>query len=328
MALSVVREKQLSVLSYKDSGHDVVEKWEVEMWVTNEIDTEAEEQELSWSKSFAVGLNRIRVDCLYVQTSLLIDEEKKVALCCNLYLGSGSSNLNVVYIMGEDDDEYYKEIPYIEKPRFFGNRSNQQTRQNPETEKKTSSVMLDCSLLEDFVSKLQLSPSPSAKMVTKEHTLSMPDWSLLPDELLQVISEKLDNCFEVVHARSVCISWRSTIPFPSCLIRTSYSFPSFREISPKHHEDLCTLEKIPLFLFRVRTPAAAKSASEFFVGGISRRDESEDHIELPPPPLQCSVKIPGSSEPTLMKMLDCQILPLGHEYRMIGWKPNHYKSAA
>ncbi|CAA7033003.1 unnamed protein product [Microthlaspi erraticum] len=115
MALSVVREKQLSVLSYKDSGHDVVEKWEVEMWVTNEIDTEAEEQELSWSKSFAVGLNRIRVDCLYVQTSLLIDEEKKVALCCNLYLGSGSSNLNVVYTMGEDDDEYYTEIPYIEK---------------------------------------------------------------------------------------------------------------------------------------------------------------------------------------------------------------------
>ncbi|CAA7033032.1 unnamed protein product [Microthlaspi erraticum] len=115
MALSVVREKQLSVLSYKKSGHDVVEMWEVEMWVTNEIDTKAEEEEeLSWRKSFAVGKNRIRVNGIDCYTSLLIDEEKKVALCCNLS-GLCSSNLNVVYTMGEDDDEYYTEIPYIEK---------------------------------------------------------------------------------------------------------------------------------------------------------------------------------------------------------------------
>ncbi|CAA7048830.1 unnamed protein product [Microthlaspi erraticum] len=48
----------------------------------------------------------------------------------------------------------------------------------------------------EAVSKLQLSSSsPSAKMaqqpVTKEHTLSVPDWSLLPQELLQIISLKL-----------------------------------------------------------------------------------------------------------------------------------------
>ncbi|CAA7033002.1 unnamed protein product [Microthlaspi erraticum] len=94
MALSVVREKQLSVLTSKKSGHDVVEKWEVEMWVTNEIDTKAEEEELSWSKSFAVGKNRILVNGIDCYTSLLIDEEKKVALCCNLS-GLCSSNLNV-----------------------------------------------------------------------------------------------------------------------------------------------------------------------------------------------------------------------------------------
>ncbi|KAF3551747.1 hypothetical protein DY000_02006188 [Brassica cretica] len=38
---------------------------------------------------------------------------------------------------------------------------------------------------------------------------SVPDWSLLPEELLHIISKNLDECFDVVHARSVCTLWRS-----------------------------------------------------------------------------------------------------------------------
>ncbi|CAN6806708.1 unnamed protein product [Brassica oleracea] len=36
---------------------------------------------------------------------------------------------------------------------------------------------------------------------------SVPEWSLLPEELLQIISKNLDDCFDVVHARSVCTLW-------------------------------------------------------------------------------------------------------------------------
>ncbi|CAA7033101.1 unnamed protein product [Microthlaspi erraticum] len=40
-------------------------------------------------------------------------------------------------------------------------------------------------------------------------------------------------------------------------------------------------------------------------------------------------KIPGSeSDPTLMNMLDCQIFPLGHHYRMIGEEPKDYRGLA
>uniref|UniRef100_A0A1J3I6D5 F-box/kelch-repeat protein n=1 Tax=Noccaea caerulescens TaxID=107243 RepID=A0A1J3I6D5_NOCCA len=160
-----------------------------------------------------------------------------------------------------------------------------------------------------------------------------PDWSLLPEELLHAISENLDNCFDVVHARSICSSWRSTVPFPSCLLRQSYSLPTF----PIEKEGFFTIEKIPMFLFRVRSHSAALAAvaspSEYVLGGIGRRDESDDHItELPrSPPLECSVefKIPGSeSDPTLMNMLDCQIFPLGHHYRMIGEEPKDYRGLA
>ncbi|CAL9233885.1 unnamed protein product [Arabidopsis halleri] len=156
----------------------------------------------------------------------------------------------------------------------------------------------------------------------KKHTFSMPDWSLLPEELLNLVSKHLDDyCFDLVHARSVCTSWRSSFPFPSSLLRPSYSLPSFTKF-PRKSKGFCTLQKVPLFLFRVRSPAtAAVSPSKFFLGGINR-DKSKDHMELLPSSLQCSVrvKIPGS-EPTLMNMLDCQILPLGNQYRIIGWDP-------
>ncbi|CAL9233904.1 unnamed protein product [Arabidopsis halleri] len=175
--------------------------------------------------------------------------------------------------------------------------------------------------LPDCVSKLQLSPSPSA---TKEQIMTMPQWSLLPGELVNLIMTYLDNCFELVHARSVCTSWRSTIPFPSCLLRSSYSLPTFADF-PYERKGLCILEKIPLFLFRVLTRDAATVAlsSEYFLGDLGQ----DDRIELPSP-LQCSVKvkIPGS-DPTLMNTLDCQILPLGHQYRMIGWNPEAWSSA-
>ncbi|EOA28645.1 hypothetical protein CARUB_v10024867mg [Capsella rubella] len=110
----------------------------------------------------------------------------------------------------------------------------------------------------------------------------MPDWSQPPEELLQLISQKLeleDYCFDVVHARSVCRLWRTLFPFPSCLLRPSYSLPSFVDFSLEN-KDLCTLEKVPLFLFRVQAPAALPS--EYILGGI-RRAESKDRMELPSP---------------------------------------------
>jgi len=140
--------------------------------------------------------------------------------------------------------------------------------------------------------------------VTTEHTLPMPNWSLLPKELLHLVSKSLEDeeyYFNVVHARSVCTSWRSSFPFPYFLFRPSYSIPSFVDF-PSESKNLCTVEKIPLFLFRVKTPTT--SPSVYYIGDLGR-DESEDHMELPSP-LQYLVrmKIPGS-DPTLMNMLDC-----------------------
>ncbi|KAL0741225.1 hypothetical protein Bca4012_082738 [Brassica carinata] len=174
-------------------------------------------------------------------------------------------------------------------------------------------------MLESATKKKTSSSSSSSSSV-------MPDWSLLPEELLHTVSKKVEDCFDIVHARSVCNSWRSTFAFPCMLRRPSYSLPSFANF-PSESKDLYTLEKIPLFLFRVQTPPPPASASVYFLGGISR-DESDDQTEFPSP-IQCSVKmkIPGT-DPALMNMRDCQILPLGHQYRMIGGDCKGYRRLA
>ncbi|CDY36176.1 BnaC04g37180D [Brassica napus] len=48
---------------------------------------------------------------------------------------------------------------------------------------------------------------PAAKKTRSSPLL--PDWSQLPKELLEIITDNV-NCFDIVHARSVCTSWRST----------------------------------------------------------------------------------------------------------------------
>lgn len=128
----------------------------------------------------------------------------------------------------------------------------------------------------------------------------MPDWCLLPGELLHIISEKLEDGFDVIHARSVCTLWRSIFPFPSYMLsRTRYSLPSFA-VFPHRIKALCTLEKIPLFLLYIPPVTTATSVSECFLLGRLGRVESGDHI-------QCSK----------VNIHDSLILPLGHQYRMI-----------
>ncbi|KAG7588777.1 F-box-like domain superfamily [Arabidopsis suecica] len=113
----------------------------------------------------------------------------------------------------------------------------------------------------------------------------IPNWSQLPEELLHLISKNLENCFDVVHAQSVCRS-------------------------------LVYTQEDPIFPLDRNTAANAASPSEYFLGGID-----QDTIELPSP-FQCSVKVKiPQSDPILVNMLDCQTLPMGYQYIMIGWDP-------
>nr|VDC80691.1 unnamed protein product [Brassica rapa] len=153
---------------------------------------------------------------------------------------------------------------------------------------------------------------PKAKMAEpakKEKKMMIPDWTKLPKELLQIVTDKM-NCFEVVHARSVSTLWRSAFPFPASLLRSSYSLPTY----PVEKEGLCSLEKIPVVL------VVDESGSEFFMGLVGG-DDSAYYMEAPSP-LQCSLRVKlEKSDPTSMNVIGSQILSLGHQCRIVCWDP-------
>ncbi|KAL1192314.1 putative F-box/kelch-repeat protein [Cardamine amara subsp. amara] len=84
MALSVVGEEKLSVLHTSYSKIDI--------WVTNKFDTEVA---LQWTKSFTMDIP-IHGKFPPGFVSFVMDEEKKVALCCT------RSREDMVYIIGDD----------------------------------------------------------------------------------------------------------------------------------------------------------------------------------------------------------------------------------
>ncbi|XP_010418308.2 PREDICTED: putative F-box/kelch-repeat protein At3g22730 [Camelina sativa] len=105
MALSVVGDKQLSVVSQSDST--------LTMWVTNKTDTDIKGV-LEWSKSFTVDIPTRGAWFPYL-FSFSVVEEKKVTLCSDGILVTGR---NMVYIIREDE-ESYTEITYIEPTNIF-----------------------------------------------------------------------------------------------------------------------------------------------------------------------------------------------------------------
>nr|VDC89194.1 unnamed protein product [Brassica oleracea] len=106
-SLSVVREEQLSFFFFfffvnQDGMHCFVSN-KMQVWVSDKIDNDA--VVLSWSKSFKVDFQAI--DRRF--QSFMVDEEKKVVLCCD----SCPWIRSMVYTFGEDFDSY-TETPYVQ----------------------------------------------------------------------------------------------------------------------------------------------------------------------------------------------------------------------
>ncbi|CAA7015392.1 unnamed protein product [Microthlaspi erraticum] len=102
-ALSAVRDEKLSVLHWDFS----ILPTQMTVWVTDRIDAEAA---LSWSKAFKVDLDHTLRNSFPIIKKFLYDEEKKMALCCDLSYATNKKKLYVV----REDDEHYSEIPYVE----------------------------------------------------------------------------------------------------------------------------------------------------------------------------------------------------------------------
>ncbi|GAU12653.1 hypothetical protein TSUD_121450 [Trifolium subterraneum] len=78
----------------------------------------------------------------------------------------------------------------------------------------------------------------------------MADWSLLPTELLQLISQKLNSEFYLLRFRSVCSTWRSSIPNHRPNNHLPLKLPP---LLPDHNDSICYLLKHNIFFIKPTT---------------------------------------------------------------------------
>lgn len=137
----------------------------------------------------------------------------------------------------------------------------------------------------------------------------MADWSLLPKDLLELISGRSQTCFEIVHFRSVCSSWRSAIPRPSYRIGLGLNslLPVFNHKPRFEGHMQCILKKIPVFLFRFQTPFG----TDFLLIEVTDGESGEQILMCP---FQNSAW--RYKDVTTLNTLNCQIIPLGYYYKV------------
>ncbi|CAH8363559.1 unnamed protein product [Eruca vesicaria subsp. sativa] len=102
--LSVVRDEKLSVC------HQNIHTWSdvMRIWVTNKVEEEG--KELTWRKDFVLSVDfaKFKLPCLSNVSSFLLDEEKKVAVCCEIFDEEmKGEDRTKIYIVGED---MYKQV--------------------------------------------------------------------------------------------------------------------------------------------------------------------------------------------------------------------------
>ncbi|KFK39084.1 hypothetical protein AALP_AA3G198900 [Arabis alpina] len=104
--LSVVKDERLSMLHQDITSFSVVMK----VWVTNKI---VDTKDLSWSTFFVVDLDEFKIPWVMNVMSFLLDEENKVAVCCDTSTECGDHTNRAdmertrIYIVGED---IYKQV--------------------------------------------------------------------------------------------------------------------------------------------------------------------------------------------------------------------------
>jgi len=151
----------------------------------------------------------------------------------------------------------------------------------------------------------------------------MADWSLLPNDLLELIVGHLETSFEIVLFRSVCRSWRSVVPpldHSRCLgIKThdisfnaGFTFSDQPTDQPPFKSSVdCTLKNIPIYLVKFWTPYG----DDYLIAEMREREGGEPKLLLSP--LSSNRIIYGMGiNKVLFNSLTSPIIPFGQYYEV------------
>ncbi|KAG7640956.1 F-box-like domain superfamily [Arabidopsis suecica] len=155
----------------------------------------------------------------------------------------------------------------------------------------------------------------------------MADWSLLPNDLLELIVGHLETSFEIVLFRSVCRSWRSVVPpldHSRCLgIKThdisfnaGFSFSDQPTDQPPFKSSVdCTLKNIPIYLVKFWTPYG----DDYLLAEMREREGGEPKLLLSPLSSN-GIKYGMGINQVLFNSLTSPIIPFGQYYEITYFK--------
>ncbi|KAK4284891.1 hypothetical protein QN277_001663 [Acacia crassicarpa] len=136
----------------------------------------------------------------------------------------------------------------------------------------------------------------------------MADWSNLPEELLQLIAERLRFTFYLLRFCSVCSSWRSSVslhpnPLPA-------RFPVFSNVGTSRDGTFC-LSKRTLFL--VYPPPSLSTSNSDHHPWLIKVEDLRGQWGLRDPLSRYPIKIPRDF-PTVLDFYNLPVVELGQEY--------------
>ncbi|XP_009609928.1 F-box protein SKIP23 isoform X2 [Nicotiana tomentosiformis] len=165
---------------------------------------------------------------------------------------------------------------------------------------------------------LQITLNSSYKSLSirpfNQSTILMAEWSQLPRELVDLISKYLSFEIDFLRFRSVCSSWRSSVP-PKPYPNTPSRFPILPNNGIAENSWGFKLTKTPLYL--ISPPKQTTSSDDNHGGWILKLDrENPQRMRLLNPLSRSQFKPLPSNFPKNLDPSQYPILELGQEYTL------------
>ncbi|KAJ7001556.1 hypothetical protein NC653_011843 [Populus alba x Populus x berolinensis] len=148
----------------------------------------------------------------------------------------------------------------------------------------------------------------------------MAEWTHLPKDLMELISKRLDTSTDLLRFRSVCNSWRSSIPpEPPCLSLNSFKILPNDGIS--HTSFGFSLFKRTVFLVGLPNSHNQTDTQGWLVK-IEEDVPGKKHLF--DPLSRCRSTSLPTNLPRVLDLMNLRIRELGHEYVLhhVNYKPN------
>ncbi|AES69472.1 putative F-box domain-containing protein [Medicago truncatula] len=107
------------------------------------------------------------------------------------------------------------------------------------------------------------------------------DWSDLPKELLNMISQRIDIEIDLIRFRSVCSNWRRSSSVSDHHLSLTINFPLLKSLSDSTITSFCCLSKRSIFLIKQQPPPQQQTLIRPWLVRITQNSSGKTKLNCP-----------------------------------------------